>query len=104
MAVPADSIRTRDVISVGGIPHTVADVRELPGNRKRLQFEDGNAYVIGRSVLIEVTRVYVPANALARQRPTVSVPRRDRRFAVPQEQHDHAGAARTWLHSPPTIR
>lgn len=47
-----------DVITVGGIPHTVRDVRGVLSARKRLEFEDGNAYVVGRSHPIEVSRVY----------------------------------------------
>lgn len=104
VTIAADSVRPRDVITVGGIPHTVADVRELAGRRKRLQFEDGNAYVVGRSRLIEVTRVYVPANALVRQQPAVGVPRRERRPVVPEERHDRAAAARQWRRSSPATR
>ncbi|GAA2730693.1 hypothetical protein GCM10010360_12640 [Streptomyces nogalater] len=63
VTVTGDHVRRGDVISVGGIPHAVADVREVGGQRKLLQFEDGNAYVLSRAVIIEVTRVYVPRRA-----------------------------------------
>ncbi|CAM5285393.1 hypothetical protein [Streptomyces fumanus] len=58
-----DSVRRGDVISVGGIPHVVADVREVHGRRKLLRFQDGNAYVLPRAMTIEVTRVYTPRRA-----------------------------------------
>ncbi|MCQ8832752.1 hypothetical protein [Streptomyces malaysiensis] len=60
VTITGDSIRPGDVISVGGIPHAVADVREIAGNRKRLQFVDGNAYFLPRSLTIEVTRIFTP--------------------------------------------
>ncbi|MFE7117406.1 hypothetical protein ACFU99_18530 [Streptomyces sp. NPDC057654] len=104
VTIAADSVRPRDVVTVGGIPHVVADVRELAGRRKRLEFEDGNAYVVGRSVHIEVTRVYVPANAVVRRRSAVGVPRRERRIVVPEEHHDRAIAARQWPHSSSAAR
>ena len=37
VSVTADGIRRGDVIDVGGIPHTVCDVREVGGRRKRLE-------------------------------------------------------------------
>lgn len=55
------AVRPGDVISVGGIHHTVDDVRELPRARKRLQFADGNAYVLTRTTSIVVTRHHIPA-------------------------------------------
>ena len=71
MTTTGDGIRPGDVIAVGGIPHAVEDVRELAGSRKRLQFADGNAYVLGRSMTIEVTRTYAPVHGRLRtpQRP-----------------------------------
>jgi hypothetical protein len=68
-----DGVRPGDVIIVGGIPHAVQDVRELAGSRKRLQFADGNAYVLGRSLTIEVMRT--PAPAYGRLRTTHGRPR-----------------------------
>ncbi|MBL1118831.1 hypothetical protein JK364_41690 [Streptomyces sp. 110] len=62
VTVTGDRVRPGDVIAVGGIPHAVEDVRELVGNRKRLQFADGNAYVLGRSITVEVTRTYIPVH------------------------------------------
>ncbi|MET7615856.1 hypothetical protein [Streptomyces sp. NPDC005408] len=56
VSVTADGVRRGDVIAVGGIPHTVCDVREVSGRRKRLEFADGNAYVLGARVAIRVTR------------------------------------------------
>ena len=58
--VTGDAVQPGDIITVGGLPHTVIDVRELANHRKRLQFADGNAYVLGPSVPIEVMRVYPP--------------------------------------------
>ena len=72
-----DGIRPGDVIAVGGIPHAVENVRELVGSRKRLQFADGNGYVLGRSMTIEVTRIYAPVHgrphtSLGRFRPPMA--------------------------------
>lgn len=65
-----DSVRRGDVISVGGIPHVVADVRGVGGQRKLLRFEDGNTYVLSRAMIIEVARVYTPRRAALVQRST----------------------------------
>ncbi|MFF2813172.1 hypothetical protein ACFVT2_39630 [Streptomyces sp. NPDC058000] len=59
LTVRGAEVRPRDVVSIGGNPHTVIDTRELAGFRKRLQFADGNAYVLARTALIEVSRPYV---------------------------------------------
>jgi hypothetical protein len=56
--VTGDGVRRGDVVEVGGLLHRVRDVRELRGRRKRLEFEDGNAYVLGPSIVITVARVY----------------------------------------------
>lgn len=59
LTVTGDGVYRGDVIAVGGIPHRVRDVREVYPRRRRLEFEDGNAYVLGAGVTIEVTRTYV---------------------------------------------
>ncbi|GGZ23685.1 hypothetical protein [Streptomyces avidinii] len=56
LEVMPDEVRRGDVIAVGGIPHRVRDVRELRGRRKRLEFEDGNVFVLGPWVAIKVSR------------------------------------------------
>ncbi|QIK06147.1 hypothetical protein G7Z12_09035 [Streptomyces sp. ID38640] len=52
----ADGIQCGDVVAVGGIPHRVVDVRELQGRRKRLEFENGNVYVLQPWVSLTVVR------------------------------------------------
>ncbi|URM89956.1 hypothetical protein LUW75_08130 [Streptomyces sp. MRC013] len=54
--VTGDQVRVGDVIAVGGLPHTVSDVRQVRPDRRRLEFEDGNAYVLVRGRLIQVVR------------------------------------------------
>ncbi|GGP90511.1 hypothetical protein [Streptomyces roseolilacinus] len=54
--VTGDQVRVGDVIAVGGLPHTVSDVRQVRPDRRRLEFEDGNAYVLGRGRSIRVVR------------------------------------------------
>lgn len=56
LEVMPDGVRRGDVIAVGGIPHRVRDVRELRGRRKRLEFEDGNVFVLGPWVAVMVSR------------------------------------------------
>ncbi|MDX6757949.1 hypothetical protein SIN09_00430 [Streptomyces sp. F8] len=56
LEVMPDGVRRGDVIAVGGIPHRVRDVRELRGRRKRLEFEDGNVFVLGPWVAVKVAR------------------------------------------------
>lgn len=56
LEVMPDGVRRGDLIAVGGIPHRVRDVRELRGRRKRLEFEDGNVFVLGPWVAITVAR------------------------------------------------
>ncbi len=56
--VTGDGVRRGDVVEVGGLLHRVRDVLELRGRRKRLEFEDGNVYVLGPSVPITVAREY----------------------------------------------
>ncbi|GAA0422908.1 hypothetical protein [Streptomyces luteireticuli] len=56
VTVAGDGVRVGDVVSVGGIPHRVKDVRCVFPARARLEFEDGNVYVVGRSHPIEVSR------------------------------------------------
>ncbi|MCK7624607.1 hypothetical protein MUU72_16120 [Streptomyces sp. RS10V-4] len=63
LTVPGAEVRPGDLVAVGGIPHTVVDTRELGGFRKRLQFADGNAYVLARTALIEVARPHGPRGA-----------------------------------------
>ncbi|WP_411144724.1 hypothetical protein [Streptomyces sp. x-80] len=55
-------VRINDLIDVGGNLHRVVDVRAiLAGGRRRLQFADGNAYVLGDGARIKVTRTIAPA-------------------------------------------
>ncbi|EST23167.1 hypothetical protein N566_25985 [Streptomycetaceae bacterium MP113-05] len=68
--VTGDGVRRGDVVEVGGLLHRVRDVRELRGRRKRLEFEDGNAYVLGPCIVITVARVY-DARGVARVRADV---------------------------------
>lgn len=56
VTVTGDGVLVGDVITVGGIPHVVRDVRGVQPARKRVEFEDGNAYVLGRHHPIEVAR------------------------------------------------
>ncbi|GAA1921218.1 hypothetical protein GCM10009716_32250 [Streptomyces sodiiphilus] len=51
-----DGVRLGDVITIGGNPHTVTNVRRVAGGRKVLEFADGNVYVLGPSLPIEVMR------------------------------------------------
>lgn len=74
VTITGDSVRRGDVISVGGIPHVVADVREVNGRRKLLRFEDGNTYVLPRVMTIEVTRVYIPRRTAAPVQGRMTVP------------------------------
>lgn len=65
LTVTGDGVYRGDVIAVGGIPHRVRDVREVYPRRRRLEFEDGNAYILGAAVPIEVIRTYI---SVARRR------------------------------------
>ncbi|WP_405683938.1 hypothetical protein [Streptomyces sp. NBC_00057] len=56
LKVTADGIQCGDVLAAGGVPHRVVDVRELQGRRKRLEFENGNVYVLQPWVSITVVR------------------------------------------------
>ncbi|MDT9683264.1 hypothetical protein RND61_14460 [Streptomyces sp. TRM76323] len=58
LEVTGDQVRVGDVITVGGLPHTVSGVRQVRPDRRRLEFEDGNAYVLGRGRAIRVVRTY----------------------------------------------
>ncbi|KNB49645.1 hypothetical protein [Streptomyces caatingaensis] len=58
VTVTGDGVRVGDVVAIGGIPHRVRDVRCVLPARTRLEFEDGNAYVVGRSHPIEVARAF----------------------------------------------
>ncbi|KES05340.1 hypothetical protein BU52_20520 [Streptomyces toyocaensis] len=51
-----DGARLGDVITTGGNPHTVTNVRRVAGGRKVLEFADGNVYVLGPALLIQVMR------------------------------------------------
>ncbi|MFE9330451.1 hypothetical protein [Streptomyces sp. NPDC006925] len=61
--VPGDRLRPGDVIYIGGTPHAITDIREIHDFCKRLQSDDGNACVLARSALVEVTRTYRPRRA-----------------------------------------
>ncbi|MCX5081771.1 hypothetical protein OG862_12275 [Streptomyces sp. NBC_00401] len=57
MAAPVEitmaSVRRGDVIEVGGSPHRVADLVQLPGGAKQLRFESGELLTMhARSRLI----------------------------------------------------
>lgn len=60
--VTALNVCRGDVIRVGGT-HTVVDLRNIGLGHKRLQFADGNAYILARSQTIQVTRLYLPPAA-----------------------------------------
>lgn len=51
------SILVGDRISMGGIPLTVVDVRDVAGDRKRIEFCDGNVFVLGRHMAVNVVRI-----------------------------------------------
>ena len=51
-------IHVGDSIAIGGLAHTVEDVRSVAdGHKRRLEFSDGNVYVLGSNKRIEVTRL-----------------------------------------------
>ena len=75
ITVPGDGVRVGDVIAMGGIPHVVHDMHKVYPGRRRLVFEDNNAYVLSESALIEVTRTFAPGPAATRRVP----PRRGNR-------------------------
>ncbi|MFD7548155.1 hypothetical protein ACFV0R_21595 [Streptomyces sp. NPDC059578] len=51
-----DGVPLGDVITIGGNPHTVTNVRRVAGGRKVLEFADGNVYVLGPTLPIQVMR------------------------------------------------
>ncbi|MFB7256003.1 hypothetical protein [Streptomyces nojiriensis] len=51
-----DDVRSGDVIAIGGNLHIVTNVRRVVGGRKVLEFADGNVYVLGSSLPIQVMR------------------------------------------------
>lgn len=87
LTVTGAGVRVGDVVTVGGIPHRVRDMREVYPGRRWLGFDDGNAYVLGVSRTIEVTRAFVaapgPVPGVRRLRPvpptTVGLPRTGQR-------------------------
>ncbi|MFD0266006.1 hypothetical protein ACFVGY_05325 [Streptomyces sp. NPDC127106] len=54
--VTADGVQRGDLITVGGAPLRVVDARELQGGRKRLEFENGNVYVLQPRTSLTVVR------------------------------------------------
>lgn len=56
--VTGDGVRQGDVLEVGGLLHRVREVCELRGRRRRLQFENGDVYVLGSLLVITVARAY----------------------------------------------
>ncbi|WP_326693335.1 MULTISPECIES: hypothetical protein [unclassified Streptomyces] len=66
LTVTGTSINTGDSINVGGIPLTVIDVRDVAGGRKRIEFCDGNVFVLGRHKTINIVRSVQLANARPR--------------------------------------
>jgi hypothetical protein len=63
--VTANGVQRGDVIRVGGIPHTVTNLRNIGLTRTLLQFADGNTYLLDHSHTIEVTRLPpVPEDSL----------------------------------------
>ncbi|MFE7276129.1 hypothetical protein [Streptomyces sp. NPDC057623] len=92
--ITGDCIRIDDVISVGGIPHAVADMRDVSPHCKRLQFQDGNVYFLPRSTAIEVTRVAMPRRIAMPIRRTVTTPRIAHAAQDSRTPLDAAGAIR----------
>lgn len=45
--ITASSIRREDVINVGGSPHRVVDLIQLPGGAKQVRFETGDLLTMG---------------------------------------------------------
>ncbi len=60
IVVNGTDIRVGDVVAVGGIPHRIRELGEVYPSRKKLTFEDGNTYVLGKLHTIEVTRRFPP--------------------------------------------
>lgn len=65
LTITGANIRVGDSISVGGIPVSVVDVRDVAPDRKRVEFCDGNTFVLGRRQTISVVRT---VRAVARPR------------------------------------
>ncbi|WP_411146424.1 hypothetical protein [Streptomyces sp. x-80] len=62
LTILGSEVRIGDIIDVGGNPHRVVDVRAiLVGGRRRFQFADGNAYVLGGGARVKITRTLAPA-------------------------------------------
>ncbi|MEU8621193.1 hypothetical protein [Streptomyces sp. NPDC048623] len=51
-----DGVRLGDVVTIGGNLHTVTNVRRVAGGRRVLEFADGNVYVLGAALPIQVMR------------------------------------------------
>ena len=70
LTVTVSSVRTEDVIALGGISRTVVDMCDIAGGRKKLAFEDHNFLILPRTQAISVTRhtprSTAPAGRLAR--------------------------------------
>ncbi|GAA1901910.1 hypothetical protein GCM10009716_09670 [Streptomyces sodiiphilus] len=49
-------VQVDDLVAVGGNESRVVALRELPGLRKRLVFDDGSVLVIRERTTLEVTR------------------------------------------------
>ncbi|MEU7178695.1 MULTISPECIES: hypothetical protein [Streptomyces] len=58
ITVLGSEVRINDIIEVGGNLHRIVDVRAIHGTRRRLQFADGNAYILGCSMRIGITRAF----------------------------------------------
>lgn len=58
LQVTGDDVERGDVVEVGELLHRVRHVLDLEGGRRRLEFEDGNAYVLEAGVLITVARAF----------------------------------------------
>jgi hypothetical protein len=62
LTILGSEVRIGDIIDVGGNPPRVVDARAmLAASRRRLQFADGNAYLLGGGTRVEVTRAIAPA-------------------------------------------
>ncbi|MCN9240725.1 hypothetical protein NGF19_07925 [Streptomyces sp. RY43-2] len=67
LTVTVGDVRTEDVIAVGGILRTVVDMRDIVGDRKKLEFDDRNFLILPRNLPIAVTRRIPRSPAPARR-------------------------------------
>lgn len=55
--ITATNIRREDVINVGGSPHRVVDLIQLPGGAKQVRFESGELLTMGSRTRLIALRV-----------------------------------------------